>query len=79
MTTITNEPKILVKYVSCVCTCKLDSRACNSMREWNNETCQPKFKIYQMYKKDQSWNLNICSSEKGLRIIEKLFVMKLQM
>ena len=52
MTTIITEPKILVKYVSCDCTCKLDSRACNSMWEWNNETCQPKCNIYQMYKKD---------------------------
>ena len=40
MITRRNEAKALVKYISGDCKCKFNSETCNSIRKWNNETCQ---------------------------------------
>ena len=39
-----NEPKTLVKHISCNCKCKFDSTTCNSNQTWNNDKCQCKCK-----------------------------------
>ena len=35
-----NASKILTKYISCECKCKLDGRKCNSNQCWNNDKCR---------------------------------------
>ena len=34
-----NEPKTLIKHISCDCKCKFNSTTCNSNQRWNNEIC----------------------------------------
>ena len=47
-----NEAKTLVKYFSCDCECRSNSKTCNSNLKWN---CQCKWKKYRTYKKNYSW------------------------
>ena len=52
--------KILIKYISCVCKCKINDKTYSSNQKGNNNNkCQYKCKIYPTYKSDYSWNINI--------------------
>ena len=61
MITKTNEPKTLIKDISCGCKCKFNDRKCNSNQKWINDKCQCECKnsITHVCKKDYTWNSGI--------------------
>ena len=54
MITKVNEGRLLVKLISCDCTCKFNSISCYSNQKWNNDKCQGECKTYHMSLKDFS-------------------------
>ena len=50
-------------HVSCDCTCKCNSTACNSKQKWNNKTCKCECKNYRKCKKGYSWSPRACTCE----------------
>ena len=55
----------MIIHISCGCKCKFNSTTCNSVRNWNNETCQCESKKYRTCKKNYSWNPSTCICEKS--------------
>ena len=71
MITNKNEAKTMAKHISCDCKWKFNSATCNSNEEWNNKTCECKYKNYRKCKENYSWNPNtcICKNRKYLKNI----------
>ena len=49
------ESKMLVKFISCECKCKLHGKKCNLNQKWNNDKCRYKVKNV-ICEKDYIWN-----------------------
>ena len=52
-------------HIPCDYKCKFNSTTCNSIPNWNNETCQCDCKKYCKCKNDYSWNATTCICEKS--------------
>ena len=52
-------------HIPCDYKCKFNSTICNSIQNWNNETCQCDCKKYCKCKNDYSWNATTCICEKS--------------
>ena len=53
-----NEPKTLIKHISCDCKCKFTSTTCNSNQRWNNEICHCECFEGAILKKKSFWGRN---------------------
>ena len=65
MMTGINEPKTLIKHISCECKYKFDGRKYNSNQCWNNDKRQCEYKKPYMCKKDYIQNPATCISKIG--------------
>ena len=77
MITRINEPKTLVKDISCDCRCNFNRTTCNSVQKWNNDKCQYDCKKYRKCKNEDSWNPStwICQNDQYLKsIVDTLLI-----
>ena len=64
-----NEPKTLIKHISCKCKCHFDGREFNSNQKKNNNTFWCECKKHHTCEKNYIWNPVTCSCENGKYLV----------